>query len=60
MKEKLNQIHEIIKELYPDAVSVTVFVNNEGLEVSPKYRANLTKYSMETITGNWINRTKQM
>lgn len=40
MKEKINEIHEIIKELYPEAVSVEVFVNSEGIEVMPNYRIN--------------------
>lgn len=56
MEEKINEIHESIKELYPEAVSVKVFVNSKGIEVTPNYRTNADGYSMKTITGKWIKR----
>lgn len=56
LEERINQIHELIKETFPDAVAVKVFVNAQGIEVNPEYRTNLAYFSMQTITGNWVKR----
>jgi len=58
MEEKLNYIHELIKEIYPEAVRVDISVNSSGIEVYPQYRTNIDGYSMQTITGQWIKGTK--
>jgi len=54
VEEKINYIHELIKEIYSDAISVRIFVNNQGIEVNPQYRTNVNGYSMQTINGKWI------
>ena len=56
MESKINQLHEMIKELFPDADSVKICVNSQGIEVHPNYRTNISGYSMRTITGKWIVR----
>ena len=58
MEEKINYIHELIKELYPEAVAVRIFVNSQGIEVTPEYRTNVKDYSMQNINGEWIKRVK--
>ena len=58
MEEKINYVHELIKELYPEAVAVRIFVNSQGIEVTPEYRTNAKDYSMQNINGEWIKRVK--
>jgi len=54
MEEKINYIHELIKEIYSEAVAVRILVTNSGIEVNPEYRTNLNGYSMQNINGEWI------
>lgn len=54
MEEKINKLHEMIKEIYPEAVSVKILVNSEGIEVNPEYRTNIRGYTMKNICGEWI------
>lgn len=56
MQAKINEIHAQLKALFPDAVSVNIFVSSEGIEVTPKFRTNLDGYTMKTLTGAWVNR----
>jgi len=58
MEEKINEIHQMIKDAYPDAVSVKIFVNSDGIEVDPKFRTNLNNFSMKTITGKWVKKSR--
>ncbi len=58
MEEKINYVHELIKELYPEAVAVRIFVNSQGIEVTPEYKTNIKDYSMQNINGEWIKRVK--
>ena len=44
----------MIKEIYPEAVSVKILVNSEGIEVNPEYRTNIRGYTMKNICGEWI------
>lgn len=59
MEEKIDKIHQLIKEVFPDAILVEVIVNTNGIEVKPRFRTNVSEYTMQTITGKWINRVKQ-
>jgi hypothetical protein len=54
--EKLDEIHALIKKLYGNCTSVTIFVNCEGLTAQPVTKRGLTECSMRTIDGNWIRR----
>jgi predicted HD phosphohydrolase len=54
MEEKINQLHELIKKIFPDAVSVRITVNAYGIEVDPSYKTNINSYSMRTLTGQWV------
>lgn len=56
MEDQINQIHETIKNLYPEAVSVNIFVNSQGIEVTPEFRTNVSGCSMQTITGKWVKK----
>lgn len=56
MEDRISTIHYIIKEVFPEAVSVTVFVNSEGIRVTPHFVTNANGFSMQTITGTWIKK----
>jgi len=58
MEEKINYIHELIKEIYGEAVAVRIFVNCQGIEVTPEYKTNATGYTMQNINGDWIKSIK--
>lgn len=58
MEEKIGKLHEMIKEIFPDAVSVKVFANCEGIDVTPDYKTNLADYAMRNISGEWVKRRK--
>lgn len=58
IEDKIQKLHEQIKEIFPDAVSVEIFVNNDGIKVNPRYEANLKNYSMKNITGKWVKKAK--
>lgn len=56
LETRIDDIHQNIKGVYPDAVSVTIFVSSQGIEVNPNYRFNQTDCSMRTITGKWVSK----
>lgn len=58
MEEQINKIHEIIKNLYPSAASVNVLINSKGIEVIPVYKTNISGYSMQNISGDWIKKAE--
>jgi len=59
MEEKINHIHELIKEIYGEAVAVRIFVSNRNIEVYPEYRTNVNGYSMQNINGDWVKSIKK-
>lgn len=58
MEEKINKVHELIKEICPDAVVVRIFVNSQGIDFNPEYKTNVKDFSMQTITGRWVKKGK--
>jgi hypothetical protein len=56
MEDKVQTLHYLIKEMFPDAVSVEVFVNSEGIDVTPVFKTNLVNKSIKNISGNWIKK----
>lgn len=56
LEARIDDIHQNIKGLFPDAVSVVILVNSQGIEVTTNYRANLVDCTMRTITGKWIDK----
>ena len=54
--ESIELIHDLVKEYYGDNVAVTIFINSEGIKVSPEYRTNMSGYSMKTIDGKWVKK----
>lgn len=56
MEDRIQTIHFILKELFPDAVSVNVLVSSRGIEVIPTFKTNLCDCSMKTITGKWTKK----
>lgn len=58
MEERIQELHRLILEMFPDAVAVRVLVNSQGIKVEPEFRANPDGYSMRTITGRWLAKGK--
>lgn len=56
MEDKINEVHELIKEICPDAVAIKIFVNAQGITFNPEYKTNLKDYGMRTITGEWVKK----
>jgi hypothetical protein len=56
IEDKINYIHELIKEIFGEAVRVDISVTNEDIRVTPEYRTNLNSYAMKTINGQWVKR----
>jgi hypothetical protein len=56
VEERISTIHYTLKDMFPEATSVNVFVNSEGINVTPVYRTNISGYSMKNISGNWIKK----
>lgn len=57
-ESKLNEIHEIIKELYSDMVRVDIGITESGLEISTQNRHNIKDYSMKRIGGDWVHKAE--
>ena len=56
VEERISTIHYMLKDMFPDAVNVSVFVNSEGIRVTPHFVTNANGFSMQTITGTWIKK----
>lgn len=46
------KLHHMVMMMFPDAVSVEIFVTAEGINVNPTYVSGKT---MKDINGRWIN-----
>lgn len=51
---KIKQLDNFIKDLYPKAVSVEVFVNHQEIKITPTYRTELHGISMKNLSGEWV------
>jgi D-serine dehydratase len=56
VEERIATIQFIIKELFPEAVSVNIFINSQGIDVTPHYKTLLKDYSIQNISGNWVRK----
>jgi hypothetical protein len=56
MEERISTIHFMLKDMFPDATSVRVFANSEGIDVIPTFKTNISNFSMKTITGKWVKK----
>jgi len=56
MEEKINKLHQMIKEIFPETVFVKIEVDIYGIRVDPTYRTNTKNCSMLNICGQWIKR----
>lgn len=54
--EAINEIYDIVKELYGDCVAVEILVNSEGIEVKTCERPFTKNYTMQTINGEWLEK----
>lgn len=55
-ERKLNEIHNLIIELYPDYLRVDIGVTYDGLEVELQDRVNIRECSMRRINGEWVEK----
>lgn len=53
-KEFMDKIASMIREQYPDAVSVNIFVNYQGIDIDKKYRKKVEGASYKTLSGEWV------
>lgn len=56
VEERMSAIHYTLKDMFPEAISVSVFVNSEGIDITPAYKTNVSGYSMKNISGNWVKK----
>lgn len=53
-KQLLDKIAEMLREAYPEAVSVKVFVNCQEATIEAEYRQKMNGISMRTLAGEWV------
>lgn len=58
-KELLDKIAKMVREAYPEAVAVTVFVNNQESSIEKQYRQKLDGISMKQLNGDWVKEAAQ-
>ncbi|MCL2556889.1 MAG: hypothetical protein FWE09_00255 [Treponema sp.] len=51
--EAMENIAKQIRELFPEAVYVKLFVNAESYKVESEYKDNLRGYTMRKLSGEW-------
>ena len=54
--EATNVIYKLVKEFWGENVSVNIFVNCCGIDVTTIEKPFTIDYSMRTISGNWLPR----
>lgn len=54
MSEKIREMVGSLRELYPDAVSVRLFVNHQEFVVEPTYFTGDGIASMRSLNGEWV------
>lgn len=54
-KQLLDQIAEMLRQAYPDAVAVRVFVNHQESSIETQYRRKMDGISMKNLAGNWVS-----
>lgn len=57
-KELLDKISTMLRETYPDAVAVRVFVNNQEATIEKQYRQKLNGISMRNLSGEWVKENR--
>jgi len=57
-ESKLNEVHNIIKELYGDCVRVDIGITYDDMQIETKDRLNIREYSMRRIDGEWVEKQR--
>ncbi len=65
MSETMNDYIALLRsdalKTFPGAVSVEIFINAEGVNVTPRYRGQLNGISMQEIDGKtWCTKNKDV
>jgi len=47
----LEQIHELIKKKFPEATSVSILVNRDGMNVDAKFEKGRKVWRLRSVTG---------
>ena len=55
-KKVLEQIYDIVKELYGDCLAVEITVNCDGIKVVTTKKPFIIGCSMRTLNGDWLKR----
>lgn len=59
MNDYISLLRSDALKVFPGAVSVTIFIDHEGVTVTPNYRGQLRGISMKTIDGDWCTKTEE-
>lgn len=54
MENKIQHLHELIKEAFPTPTLIQINVTSEGITIDVEYRANLDGFSMKNTSGAWV------
>ncbi len=54
--EATNVIYDLVKEFWGDCLSVKIFTNSTGIDVTTIEKPFTIDYSMKTINGTWLPR----
>lgn len=57
-KEVLDNIANMLRIHYPDAVGVKFFVNDREFEIEVAYRDKLEGISIKSLNGEWVREVK--
>lgn len=57
-ESKLQEIHNIVKEIYGDMVRVDISITADDMEVCLKDRGTVKGYMMRRIDGTWCTKEK--
>ena len=56
MNDYISLLRSDALKMFPGATSVTIFINEEEVSVTPTYHGQLHEKSMKTIDGEWCTK----
>lgn len=56
VESQLSTVRYILCKLFPEAVSINVFIDSDGIQVDPCFRTNLKDTSMRNVSGDWVKK----
>jgi len=55
-ERKLNEIHNLIRDLYGEVCRVDIAVTYDDMHITTSNRINIRDYSMRRINGEWVEK----